>query len=337
MKKYYPLLDLGKFICALLIVALHSPRSTNIIIRSVIIDTFAYYAVPFFFATSSFLYFSRIQTRQNLWKYIKRLGLLYIIWLIINLPIIFYCDYWIEDRNFTNFCYIFFNKIILGISYHGSWYISASIKSVLIIYILSKWVNNFWLFIISLSMFLLFTTTHYYSVFFPVSYLNIMMPIIDVFSPIGTSTYLAVIFVILGKIIAENNLVLNKIPCYILSFSLLFFIILGFIEIFTMKYINGETYTGYYMSIYIIIPLLIIYLKKQDVKQAIIYKVLRRQSTFIFFVHFILLFFYGGAKNHNILDLSPHIVYFLIVFISMLLCELTYTLSKKYIYLKYLF
>lgn len=86
-RKEYGALDLAKFIAAILIIVLHThPFSSYSSVldfgfRSVI----TVIAVPFFFITSGFLFCSKLnalnEEKSNYFKrYIKRLGIVYLLW-----------------------------------------------------------------------------------------------------------------------------------------------------------------------------------------------------------------------------------------------------------------
>lgn len=69
----YNSLDVGKFCAALMVVAIHAHPYDKIECGDVILDVFLRLAVPFFFITSSFLFFKKEPHINHLLHYVKRI------------------------------------------------------------------------------------------------------------------------------------------------------------------------------------------------------------------------------------------------------------------------
>lgn len=88
LRKRYVSLDIAKFICAWLIIILHTAplasysKMLSFGIRMIITVV----AVPFFFASSGFLFFSKynaltgVERKKYLLDYVKRIAIMYLIW-----------------------------------------------------------------------------------------------------------------------------------------------------------------------------------------------------------------------------------------------------------------
>ena len=84
-KKYYPGIDLFKFLCAILVIMIHAnpfgeDAFPGMILRQVICPI----AVPFFFAASSFFLFSSSDPRKHIVKIIRS----YLIWSAVYFPLV---------------------------------------------------------------------------------------------------------------------------------------------------------------------------------------------------------------------------------------------------------
>ena len=94
--KQYKSLDFAKFICAILIIILHTePLSTYSSLATFgLRNVVTIIAVPFFFFTSGFLAFKKIGTlsedKKNPYmvQYLKRVAIMYCIWSVVYLPFV---------------------------------------------------------------------------------------------------------------------------------------------------------------------------------------------------------------------------------------------------------
>lgn len=145
--KYYPAIDLAKFLCALLIVLIHTAPLENVsaVAHFIITDILARVAVPLFFAISGFLFFGRLRycsgkiagDRDNLYRllsYCKRTALLYLGWSVVYLGAV-YLPMWrrigwwgihaVKDA--------LVSLLFSGVHYH-LWYLLAMIYAVPLLY-----------------------------------------------------------------------------------------------------------------------------------------------------------------------------------------------------------
>lgn len=85
----YGLMDIIKLIMAVLVVTIHRRLgSDDICLINLEVNTIARLAVPFFFACSSFLFFSKSYDYDNkrIWAFVKKNLRLYLIWFLLYLP-----------------------------------------------------------------------------------------------------------------------------------------------------------------------------------------------------------------------------------------------------------
>lgn len=148
--------DILKFILAMFIVAMHSglfPRWLLPIPRL---------AVPLFFVMTSFFFHLKLREaptdtdrKSRLVKFVKRNLQLYMFWSVALLPIIIVLHYnWFSHGFMFAVSSILKSVFITGL-FGASWFILASVYAVLIVYFLSKWLNNGWILLIALLVYVL--------------------------------------------------------------------------------------------------------------------------------------------------------------------------------------
>ena len=143
-RKKYSGLDILKFFMAFLVVAIHSealkfhPNAFKMFIP--IINC----AVPAFFVVSSFLLFQRVRNAKSfqdelivLGHFTHRLFLLYVFWLVVSTPIVLYNRHYLQMSAIEAVSQ-FVIDITLASTFHGSWFFSALVVGVWLIYLASK-------------------------------------------------------------------------------------------------------------------------------------------------------------------------------------------------------
>lgn len=138
--RYYPTLDLWKYICSILVLVIHTfPMSFNYWLDGAT-GVVTRLANPSFFTISGFLLFDRImqkpeESRKTVGKQIKRIAILYLIWSVfyylIQLPEN------IENGNVSSADYWLKTFFLKG-SVHYFWFFPALIIGILISYALYK-------------------------------------------------------------------------------------------------------------------------------------------------------------------------------------------------------
>lgn len=136
MKKY-DILDLTKYILSFFIVAIHSE------IFPMILYPWLRIAVPVYFMISSYLLFSRINADPEhraaiVKKFVIRLVKLYLFWSVVLLPVTVYARRgWFSDGIFKGMIHTVSN-LFFSSTFIASWFITATIGAVLILYFISK-------------------------------------------------------------------------------------------------------------------------------------------------------------------------------------------------------
>lgn len=135
-------IDLTKFILAVLVVAIHvRPFSGEA--AFFFDDCIAQMADPLFFIITAYFFFSRVIKEQwegrMLLRYLKRIGILYALWVILYLPVILSsCRESRDTLKGQIFCFL--QKIFLAGPYGALWFLTALFLAVpLAYYIGRKW------------------------------------------------------------------------------------------------------------------------------------------------------------------------------------------------------
>ncbi len=163
-KKSYGMLDIAKFISALLVIAIHCAPFVEVseTLNFVYVQIIARLAVPFFFTASGWLFFRKIDAasgwrdEQNLYqlkRYWKRIARIYIVWSLIYLPLL--ASSWIQG----GFTYMSLLRLLRDFLFNGTyyhlWFLSALLWGVPLVY----WMYTNWsrraMFIVTLTLYMI--------------------------------------------------------------------------------------------------------------------------------------------------------------------------------------
>lgn len=148
INKSYNCMDLAKFICALLIIVIHtSPLiKINEAANYMLNNWICRLAVPFFFMSTGFLLFRKTDLcnmqRSSVVAFTKKILSLYFIWSIIHIPISFYELFKLE-KNPVLCLFKYCRNIIFSGSYYSLWYLPAVVVAVWLTYFSLKYVKKF--------------------------------------------------------------------------------------------------------------------------------------------------------------------------------------------------
>lgn len=189
-------MDIVKFVACLFVVAIHiNPMGiygSDVCWLSICACR---WAVPFFFATSGYLFFSRGKAYGD---YAKRLLIMYAGWLFIMSYFVWQVFFTPTGKGLP----MFILNLFVGNTFDPSWYLSASLLAVGLVYLLRKMNNHI---LLSIGA-LLYIPCLLSSVYYPIAQTIGLAPMIDsilhYFNP-NNSFCSAFIYIVLGKIIAE--------------------------------------------------------------------------------------------------------------------------------------
>lgn len=124
-KHFYPLVDYFKLLAAVLVVAIHTSPLTSISPEGdyILTRVIGRIAVPFFFmVTGYFILPGAVTDGKRALKYLKRIGLIYLVSLLLYLPVGFYAGHF-KDADFL----MVLKMIFLDGTFYHLWYLPALI------------------------------------------------------------------------------------------------------------------------------------------------------------------------------------------------------------------
>jgi serine/alanine racemase len=134
-------LDYGKIVAAIVVIAIHTGLllSYNDYTDFLLTRILARLAEPFFFMVSGFLLFRKLQAKPGQAKeimctYASRVGLIYLIAILINVPVSIYAGHYVDGVSMSS---LLSDLIFNGTFYH-LWFLPALIMGVYVVYLLSR-------------------------------------------------------------------------------------------------------------------------------------------------------------------------------------------------------
>ena len=242
-RRAFDSIDIAKFLGSVLIFAMHGTALRDYRIAQSALEIMARWGVPFFFISSAYFLFRKSVggniERKNLLHYLFRIGMLYLYWMIFNLPSIYIRLLYQKDLTDISTWLIFFKHSILSETFTGSWYLTSCIFSACIVYWLSKRFQTKAILIITLPLYLICALTSVYRGVLPKQVASILA-----FFCFPLNIFNGCFYFALGKYIFENESQIKK--CLTKSRALMLFFVFYLvyvIEIFVAKHFNIFAYT----------------------------------------------------------------------------------------------
>ena len=237
LDKELPFVDVTKFICALLVVTIHTNAMEDIhpLLNHVLVNYLARLAVPFFFISAGYFLFRKTDVsnlkQQVIIDFIKRIFRLYVVWSLIYLAPAISAELK-GGATFPQAIAIWIKNFIFSGSYGHLWYLNALIVACLINYVLIKQnVRVERILGISFVFYLIgLLGQSYYVLIRPVQSVpaiwNVILMIMNVISTTRDGLFEGWFFMAIGMYLAYRPLVLKK-KTMVLSFVIvmaLFFV-----------------------------------------------------------------------------------------------------------------
>ena len=211
--------DALKIVLAVFIVVIHT-TPVNFILRPIF-----RLAVPLFFIMTSYFFFlkqkqlnSNEEKKTGLLKFVKRYLILYLFWFIVLLPITVIVRKWyiIDNGTFIRVlqCFLF------GSTFRASWFLMASLLSVIFVWCVSKKISNSCLIGLGLFFYIFCCLfSNYYDMISNDVLIDIYKKYVLVFKRPYNSFPVAMLFVVVGKLFAENSVIVSnkKILLFLLA------------------------------------------------------------------------------------------------------------------------
>jgi len=264
----YNMINIMRLVCALLVIVIHTMAFAQFgdTAKYITSDVIARIAVPFFFITSGFFLYSKINSKGYIKKYTKKLVILYLIITALNIVILFpRIVYLISMSSSPVEIVTLFIKALFVNGFSGAlWYFPALILSTIFVYIFVKkdWIKA----LIGFSI-----------LFFAIglmgdSYQNLiintpLMKIVDIYNVVFDLTRngfcIGVPFITIGVVINKFNLSekVKNIEILILIFSVLYGL-----EAYLVISNGIFRDTNIYISLVFIVPLIFIWAMKSKIE-----------------------------------------------------------------------
>ena len=325
-------IDIAKFLCAILVVCIHTHPLQYGTTIDYYFNCFCRIAVPFFFVSSSYFYYTRGGQIKN---YLKRLFILYLCWFVVELPLTIKVYFFDAEGSLLFNSLKFLRGLLINNSFFASWFLTALMEGMLIIHLVENKKPNLvyalgvvcfilgllwsmWYGLLRGTMFE--TYYHYFGL--------VVMP--------ANSFIIAIPYLIIGKWFAEKMIPkINYLLCVI-------FVLMAVVEVCICKDSFNKPFDDVYISL---IPLSIIifqFASKISISKTSslnsVCRFLRKCSILIYLLHpvFIYIFEQFGLFQTQS-DYNP-LVFFLSVLVCSVLCSsLIIALSKRYNFLKYMY
>lgn len=341
-KKTYDAIDIAKLISALLVVSIHTfpfldiNENANFVLVSII----ARLAVPFFFITSGYFFFRKIDfhkkwnDEENIqkWKhYVWRLLKLYIIWSIIYLP---YNAVLLYSKGFvwTDIIRYIRDFLFTGSFYH-LWFLPALIFAVSMVYFLIFKIGMKKTLLISFILYIIGMLGNIYQPLINMipGVSSVFHMYMQIFGTTRNGLFFGMIFIALGCYVARYKVVMEANQ---LSLYTGIGIILLVIECVTLK-INGliQDLSSMYLMLIPCVLFIFIRLLRVKMKHRVMYGTFRVLSLLIYVSHML----FAQVFIWIMPEMNSFLFYVLTIGCSFLFSYLIYHLSKHYTLLKQLY
>lgn len=273
------LVDVTKFICAFLVVGIHTqPFRYYDTIQVWLFWPIVSLAVPYFLIVSAYFFWNR--DVQNLRKYLFRIGLLYVLWMLIDSPII-YKEWLSNSTSLLRTSLTFIRGLVLGQTYPGSWYLSCSIWAITISFFWWKWrLQTKYLILGGAILYTVGKILIYFQSILPEPIASIAARFYDLYGLMQISTFTYFIFVFLGYMMVMDK---RLFECFKSKWWLFIGIIITILE---LKYNHIFVFPISVFAPLILIPFMLAYTVTTPFSISdSIAKRLRKMSTLIYFIH----------------------------------------------------
>ena len=291
----YHSIDVAKLVAAFFVVAIHASFMSGVI-HVVVIGLLARMAVPFFFTVSAFFFFRKNGGTAQLRHYLKRMGLLYVFWFIVELPMVIERSFVMHDSGFWDDLVILLRNLVLNSTFRGSWFIMALMLAIPVVYYVGKRLSTGWALVLGLVFYVPLTLLSNYFYYLPVEFQRLFLSMFRNLGFIHNSFLVAIVFCAMGKLIAEHGAQLDKIPGWVIDWGLLLCVAGAAVEVLSHRALFDDLY-------FMLVPMtavLLLWLLRHETRWHGNYLLMRNQSTITYFSHFVFIYLL-----RNVMDFRP--------------------------------
>lgn len=253
--------------------------------------------------------------------------ILYLVWFIIELPYV-YARFFMTDGTFMTELLTFIKQLLFQNTFGASWYITASVQAMLLVWFFDRIGKIKMVWILATLFYVLSCMASMYFGYISNTPIEDGIQAISTLAPPVNSFMVAIIYMLLGKYIAEHpegkN---NKWYQY-----LIIFFILGIAEVIICR--KAYRLTDAFIALVPFTYYLVRILSSSNVSiPANVCKYFRASSTLIYLLHAYILFY---AMSVCKIVQGP-LLCVIVMTLAITLSILVFRLSKKYKLLKYLY
>ena len=327
--------DFIKFICSILVIEIHINffGEFNTFSRIIIKYTLCRMAVPFFFLSSGFFFFGKLENESSAKKYIGRICSLYAVYTAVY----FFCRIPQIIADPLNTLKDWIPKIFIYASYIHLWYMLALAASCIIIFLLYKKLRVkleaivIVSFIFHLCGILLFSYGFYFKKF---NLINTFLNWYHVnFHGIENAFFIGLMYVSLGCLIRKRSDKIQYSKKYIVL-AIIFTILTSVMQY--IKFINYGEDAGYVLCVFIVPAAVFCFIsvsfKRTDTKYQNTGLFFRKESALIYYWHMFFLYFFNMAYIYfspGNVSPSTGLTFFVILFSSAVFSVFIIVLSKN--------
>lgn len=298
-RKKYPILDIMKFISALLVIAIHCAPfiEVNEPLNFVFVQIVARLAVPFFFITSGFLFFCKIdpkagwREKQNLHQlkqYWLRIFKIYMVWTLLYLPLVFLS--WFQGGFDSSTLPRFLRDVLLNGSYYHLWFLPALLLAIPLVYLGYTTMKKRLLLAGSALLYILGMLVNVYgNILVENAGIGVLIQAINaIFTTTRNGLFFGPIFITLGIYVKDFLDRDYRKPAGI-AFLISFLLFCG--EAYLLRYMEiMHDLTSMYLMIVPCVFFLLIFLLQFQLEDRSIYHTLRKMSLLIYVSHIYIIF-----------------------------------------------
>lgn len=342
-KNYFPGFDCLKLLLSFLIVSIHVgpflsySRPLDFLVN----QSIARFGVPVFYMISAFLLMNKAEGKLSLSdestakKQIKRLLLLYLIWTLIYTPV------WIaealkspEIRGGIRDCAIQYIKDVIFIGLYRLWYIHSLIIGLVIVITIRRCCSKYKAIIVCVELYVIgILFTSYRGLVELLMEQSATLYMIDkiyrgVFATTRNGFFFAPLFLMIGCIVAENEVAWLKRTC-LLTFAI------GTISLVVEVYLlhKFEIADDYSLTATLPIGAVALFMLAKEIKNIRMTKDtlsnIRNLSILVYLIHPLIIVFLGFVNVVSGVSANSLIVYMTVLIISVVLSEMIILLSNK--------
>ncbi len=235
MKRSCDIIDLMKFIGSILILTMHLNPFTDHRFFRLLSELLARWGVPFFFITSAYFLFSKTESagvpQKAINKYTGRIAVLYLVWMLYNIPSIIYKRLWGTDLTDPAVWLTFAKNSMLSSTFTGSWYLLSCVFSAWFVFLLCRKHSTAKAIRISSLFYLLCILSSAYYGILPKTVSSVLM-----FLCFPLNLFNGCIYFALGKYVSENERFLTeRFSAFKCAFFAFVFYLLYICEIYIAK------------------------------------------------------------------------------------------------------